>query len=174
MIDDKNDLEPSLFIEKQRFNQWWLWLLLLAINGFSLYRIFQGYNEAGKANNAGSWVGLGTTVLVAVLVYSVQLETKISKHGIYVRLFPFHIKLKHYPWSALSKIYVRRYNAIPEFGGWGIRFGSNGTAFNVSGNMGLQLEFLNRKRLLIGTNKAAELTKVIEELNEFQNQQPAP
>jgi hypothetical protein len=154
--------------------QWWLWLLLLAINGFSLYRIFQGYSEAGKANNAGSWVGLGTTVLVAVLVYSVQLETKISKHGIYVRLFPFHIKFKHYPWSDLSKIYVRRYNAIPEFGGWGIRFGSNGTAFNVSGNMGLQLELLNRERLLIGTNKPTELTKVIEELNEFKNQQPAP
>jgi len=69
---------------------------------------------------------------------------------------------------------VRRYNALSEFGGWGIRFGSNGTAFNMSGTMGLQLEFLNRKRLLIGTNKATELTKVIEELNDFKNQQPAP
>jgi hypothetical protein len=173
MKDDRNDLEPFLFNEKQRFNQWWLWLLLLAINGFSLHRLYQDYHEGATANNAGSWVGLGTTVLVAILIYSVQLETRINKHGIYVRLFPFHIKFKHYLWNSLSKLYVRRYSAISEFGGWGIRFGSNGTAFNVSGNMGLQLEFLNRKRLLIGTNKAAELTKVIEELNEFKNQQPA-
>ena len=69
---------------------------------------------------------------------------------------------------------MRRYNALSEFGGWGIRFGSNGTAFNVSGNMGLQLEFLTRNGLLIVTSKAAELTKVIEELNDFKNQQPAP
>jgi hypothetical protein len=68
---------------------------------------------------------------------------------------------------------VRRYSAFSEFGGWGIRFGSSGTAFNVSGNIGLQLEFLNKERLLIGTNKPTELTKVIEELNEFKNQQPA-
>lgn len=170
----KDDLEPFLFNQKKRFNQWWLWLLLLAINGFGLYRLYQDYHEGGKASNAGSWFGLGTTVLVYILIYCVQLETKINKHGIYFRLFPFHIKLKHYPWSSLSKFYVRRYSAITEFGGWGIRFGSNGTAFNVSGNMGIQLEFLTRNGLLIGTSKAAELTKVIEDLNEFKNQQPAP
>ena len=63
----------------------------------------------------------------------------------------------------MIKSYVRQYSPIIEYGGWGLRFGifGKGTAFNVSGNKGLQLEFINNKKLLIGTNKPDALTETL-------------
>jgi len=48
----------------------------------------------------------------------------------------------------LRKSYVRQYSALSEYGGWGLRYGifGNGTAFNISGNKGLKLEFSNNKK----------------------------
>ena len=50
-----------------------------------------------------------------------------------------------------------------EYGGWGLRLGlfGNGKAFNVSGDKGLQLEFTDNKKLLIGTNRPEELTETL-------------
>ena len=56
-----------------------------------------------------------------------------------------------------------------EYGGWGLRYGffGKGRALNVSGNTGLQIEFNNGKRLLIGTNKPRELKEVLTKLNQI-------
>jgi hypothetical protein len=64
----------------------------------------------------------------------------------------------------LIKCYVRKYNAIAEYGGWGWRLGlfGKGTAYNISGNEGLQLEFINGKKLLIGTQKLEALSGIVE------------
>lgn len=100
---------------------------------------------------------------------SYRLETIIKKNRIFVRFFPFHIKFKYYAWDTLTKSYVREYSALIEYGGWGLRYGifGNGTAFNISGNKGLQLEFLNNKKLLIGINKPEELTSVLTKIEQL-------
>ena len=53
-----------------------------------------------------------------------------------------------------------------EYGGWGLRGGfflnkGKGTAYNVSGNIGIQLEFVNGKKILIGTHKRDEVDRVL-------------
>ena len=97
---------------------------------------------------------------------NLRLETFIKNDGIHVRFFPFHIKFKHYPWESISRSYVREYSPLMEYGGWGLRMGlfGKGTAFNVSGSMGLQLEFTNSKKLLIGTNKPEELITALNKI----------
>jgi hypothetical protein len=69
----------------------------------------------------------------------------------------------------LTKSYVRQYSAITEYGGWGLRLGlfGKGQAYNVSGDKGIQLEFTNNKKLLIGTNKAEELTAVLKKIGQI-------
>jgi hypothetical protein len=69
----------------------------------------------------------------------------------------------------LTKIYVRQYAALTEYGGWGLRFGlwGKGTAYNVSGNKGLQLEFHTNKKLLIGTKKPDELTEALNKMGQL-------
>ncbi|MBX2959059.1 MAG: hypothetical protein KF732_03800 [Flavobacteriales bacterium] len=66
-------------------------------------------------------------------------------------------------------MYVRQYSPLTEYGGWGIRLGlfGKGTAYNVSGNKGLQLEFTNNKKLLIGTNKPNELTETLTKIGKL-------
>ncbi|MES2389410.1 MAG: hypothetical protein V4543_15515, partial [Bacteroidota bacterium] len=57
-----------------------------------------------------------------------------------------------------AKAYIRTYSPMGEYGGWGIRYGINkGWLYNVSGNMGLQLELLDGKKVLIGTRKPDEI-----------------
>src|SRR3712207_3596059 len=109
------------------------------------------------------------TLLFTILLFNCRLDTTIRKDGVYVRFFPFHLKFKYYDWNGLVKSYVRQYSPLIEYGGWGLRFGifGKGTAFNVSGDKGLQLEFLNHKKLLIGTNKPDELTQTLNKLRQL-------
>ncbi|MBX7155267.1 MAG: hypothetical protein K1X91_09905 [Bacteriodetes bacterium] len=163
----ENDI---LFYEKQKFTQWWIWVIILGINGIMMYGIYYQV-ICGKPfgnhpmDNIGLLLMAIPMLLILVLFYVMKLETKIKSDGIYVRFFPFHIKFKHYPWQTISKAYVRTYSPIAEYGGWGLRLGlfGKGMAYNVSGNVGVQLEFANNKKLLIGTHKPDEITIAIEE-----------
>lgn len=46
-------------------------------------------------------------------------------------------------------------------------FRGKGRAFNVSGNIGLQLEFINGEKLLIGTQNPEKLRNVLEDLKMY-------
>jgi hypothetical protein len=163
-----------LFTEKQKFKQWWLWLLLLGINGFFLFGVFKqvvGEQQFGDnpMTNGQLLFATGGLLLVTLLFVSFRLDTTIKQDGIYVRFFPFHIKTKHYTWESLTKSFVRQYSPLTEYGGWGLRLGlfGKGVAFNVSGDKGLQLEFTNNKKVLIGTNKPNELTETLNKIGQL-------
>mgnify|MGYP001004894480 CR=1 FL=1 len=151
------------FHEKQRFNQWWLWLLLLIIGYFIFEPIYFSLSE-GKTLSVDQWIGFLILTLIILLFLLVKLETKIQDNGIYVRFFPFIPKFKFYPWGNISIAVVRKYSPLMEYGGWGVRWGGNGTAYNVKGNKGLQLKFKSGNALLVGTQKPDELQKVLDEL----------
>ncbi|WP_316842352.1 hypothetical protein [Pedobacter gandavensis] len=160
-----------IFSEKQRFRQWWLWLIFLGINGLFLAGAFKqiiGGEQFGDKpmSNSGLLISVTVSLLITVLFFILRLETRINEKGIYVRFYPFHMSFRYYPWESINKANVRKYSAIMEYGGWGIRFGlmGNGRALNVSGNQGLQLVFNNDEKLLIGTHKPEELKQVLNAL----------
>lgn len=163
-----------LFTERQRFKQWLLWLILLGINGIFLFGVFKqiiGGQQFGNKpmSNAGLLIATGLTIILTILFVNIRLDTTIKKDGIYVRFFPFHIKFKHYTWDRLTKSFVRQYSPLTEYGGWGLRIGlfGKGKAYNVSGDKGLQLEFIDNKKLLIGTNKPDELRKTLNQVGQL-------
>ncbi|NJL15117.1 MAG: hypothetical protein HC913_20355 [Microscillaceae bacterium] len=166
--------EEILFSERQRFKQWWLWLILLGINGLFLFGVFRqviGGQQFGNKpmSNTGLIVATGLSIFLVLLFASIRLDTTIKKDGIYVRFFPFHLKFKHYTWDSLTKSFVRQYSPMNEYGGWGLRLGlfGKGTAYNVSGNKGLQLEFTDKKEILIGTNKPDELNETLKKIGQL-------
>ena len=156
-------MNKILFQEKQRFNRWWLWLLLAVIGYFVFEPIYLSINE-NEILSLDQWMGLIILGLVILLFVLVKLETKIQNEGIYVKFFPVVPKFKFYPWEEISTAVVRKYSPLMEYGGWGIRFGRNGKAYNIKGNKGLQLKFKSGNALLIGTQKAEELQKVLNEI----------
>jgi hypothetical protein len=127
-------------------------------------QVINGHTFGEKpASNSQLLIGAALSLLISIFVLSFRLDTQIKTDGIYVRLFPLQLTYRFFSWKSLLKCYVRKYNAIAEYGGWGLRLGlfGKGRAYNISGNEGLQLEFTNGKKLLIGTQKPEELQEVI-------------
>lgn len=165
-----------LFRERQRFTQWWIWLLLLPVNAlfaFGLYKQLILEHPFGDKpmSNEGLAITFGCTVLLSLLFLYTRLDTEIRTDGIYVRFFPFHFKFKRYSWDQLSKIFVRKYHPLTEYGGWGLRLSifGKGWAYNISGDQGLQLVFTDKRKLLIGTQQSDELTTVLEQLGQVKS-----
>lgn len=163
-----------VFEEKQRFTQWWLWLVILGLNGLMIYgvvtQMFFGIPFGDHPMPSGGLL-FTTMVMFAVtgFMFMIHLKTEITTDVIQARLFPFHIWKQVYKWEDIEKAYVRKYNALTEFGGWGLRFGwpGKGRAYNIKGNMGLQLQFKDGSRLLIGTSRPDVLAEAIRKINRY-------
>ena len=88
-----------LFSEKQKFKQWWLWVILLIVNGVILIGIFkQLITDQPFGDKLMSNLGLLLTaiplLLITLLILNIRLNTLIKEDGIYVRFFPFHWSFK--------------------------------------------------------------------------------
>lgn len=154
--------EKILFEEKQKFNQWWLWLLLLGLTGFIAYKIFieKDYGNGSKT------IGIIVLILMfslLVLFNFINLKTRVYSDRIEVKFFPFINHWKKYSFKSIEKMEVIQYNPILDYGGWGIRLG----AYNISGNKGLKIYYKKksyRDSILIGTQKPEELAKIIKNI----------
>lgn len=153
-------MEPTAcyFEEKQRMNQWFIWVVLLFLNGLSAVGVYvQIIEKQPVGNNPMSDIGLIILavfmVALTVFILSVRLETKIFEDHIAFRLSPFHLKVRQIKRDQLKSIDVRTYKPILEYGGWGLRGMGKNVAYNISGNQGIQLELHNGKRILLGTRQ---------------------
>ncbi len=97
--------------------------------------------------------------IVAATFFIWNLETTINSQSISVKIKPFVSKV--IPLDEVKEWKVRRYGPIAEFGGWGVRFSGTGTAYNVRGNIGLDLLISEDRQLLIGTQKGEEIKKIL-------------
>lgn len=152
-------------IEKQRFYEnriiWILFPLILTTTCIPLFND----PEILKNSFVSTALGLSLTIaLLLLIVFIPFLETEYNSSGITYRFFPFHLKKRTILWSEVNSAYVREYKPVLEYGGWGLRGLGAKKAYNVSGNIGLQLELKNGKTILFGTRKREELEKVIGQL----------
>jgi len=157
------------FKEEQKFNQWWIWLLIAVCCGIWIWQFVQQI-IMGKpfGNNPMSDLGVILTgifpILVLLLFRLLKLETLIDEEGIKCRFMPFQRKYKTFLPLDIAKYEVKKYNPLMDYGGWGIRYGRKGTAYNVRGNIGLYLELKNKKNFLIGTQTPDSIRYGVEKL----------
>src|SRR5688572_12168391 len=121
--------DEKIFVEEQPFDQTWIWAML----GLETLAILLPLILTGQP----WWViliGAGVMLMTLVLMSSLKLATRIDDEGIHYRMSPFHWGEKLIPWNDVERVYVREYNSMLEYGGWGMRYGRNGKAFNVRGN----------------------------------------
>lgn len=155
--------QKPLFYEKQKFTQWWLWLIIVGANSAIVFTSFKKMPNDDFTFNIFIFNSI-IVVAIILLFFFMSLETTITKEGIYIKYFPFHWKKRFYPFEEIKELEVVKYSPIGDYGGWGVRYGRDGKAFNVKGENGLKLHFSNRKPLLIGTQKPEELKKILEPL----------
>ncbi|MEA5403783.1 DUF6141 family protein [Arcicella sp. DC2W] len=164
----------TLFSEKQRFTQIWVWLLLLSINWlyFGPYikdEFFPDPPFISKVYNflPEFYIGVVIIMLTNIFFIIIKLETKIKVDGIYVRFFPIHLSFKFYTWEDLDQCFVREYRPLLDYAGWGYRGSSKKRVLTVSGNKGIHLVMKDGTKLLIGTKKPDEVIEVLEKLGQL-------
>lgn len=157
----------AAYREVQRLSQLWVWLLVVAGSAFAwyafVYQVIVG-SEVGN-RRAPDWlvviiwllVGLGLPLLIC----SSRLVVEVRGDGLYFRYYPFHRRFHRIAFEEIAKVEARTYRPILEYGGWGIRWGRGGKAYNVSGKRGVQLELTNGSRILFGSQRADELAGAI-------------
>ncbi len=158
-----------VFNETQRFDQWWLKLIFLALILFVGYSIYQWFfsNEAvgnvGPNDSFGQFIVIVSIFPILILFSFLKLRTEIDERGIQYQFLPFHFSTKKIAWTAIQNCYVRTYNPIMDYGGWGYRTSlGKGSAFNVKGNKGIQVELKSGKKILFGTQKEDEAKQIIQ------------
>lgn len=156
----------KIFKEEQRFTQGYTLIILITSLILPLSLVLVEYSKENSTMTVTDLLVTTVAILSIIgLLFLFKLNTRIDENGIHYRFFPFHFRTKTITWKELNTAYTRKYQPILEYGGWGLRAGffnkSKGTAFNVSGNLGIQLEFSNGKKILIGTQKKEVVDRVL-------------
>ncbi len=167
-----------LFEEVQRFRQPVLWaftigcsLFVAGILAYGLYRqVIQGHpwgdrpmSDAGLIRAA--LIGCGLAAALPLFFFHLKLIVRVTRGRLRVKFFPFVNQT--IPLDRVARWEARVYHPVREYGGWGIRWGGKrGWAYSVSGNLGVQLEFQDGKRLLIGSRRADDLVRALERARE--------
>ena len=161
---DMTAANNPIFREVQRFSQpLRLFALVSMAAGGTILAIVMARrgSEENSVSLLGQMLALIAVLGVGVLFFTVRLETEVRPDGLYVRFFPFHVHYRRFSAADIAQYYARTYRPILEYGGWGIRCGRKGRAYNMKGNRGVQLVFTDGKQLLIGSQKPEELVEAI-------------
>ncbi len=150
------------FKETQRFSQWWLKAILFIPLFEGLAFMLSDYQNKGEIQR-DSVIFLAIVLVVVLFIYMCKLVVDINEKGISYQFWPLQLKHKQIEWNDIEKAYIRKYEPLWEYGGWGIR-GSfkNGKAYNIKGDIGLQLELKNGMRVLIGTGEQQKLESYLQ------------
>jgi len=167
-------MKTVFFNEEQRVTNTWIWLLVSCLSAIYMYALVEQvfFNQYIGDNPAPDFIiitiGLIPLILI-ILLMKIKLTVILDEDGCKFQFYPFHSKFREIKWNEISKIYLRKYNSVFEYGGWGIRvlpFSKN-IAFNIKGNYGIQIELKNNKKILLGTSESAEVEKVLKQINLF-------
>lgn len=154
------------FIEKQQLKLWWLYILLGIETIIVCSLMFLSKDKmTWQEITSSHYLPIFAILLPYLIVYVVTKNSftiKIDVNGINYRYWPF-ARNKFLAWQQIEKLYIRKFDALGEYGGWGYRyrlwfkFKDKAYIFNDA-NLGLQIELANNKKILFSTSKLEELT----------------
>lgn len=175
-----------LFSETQRFRQWYVLAFILVFNaafGLGVAQSF-GYFDNWRTENGSSTTisidknggvvrtePMSDTMVIAlaigifllsIVILATSLKVEIKKEGVYVLYFPYFFSPTYYAWKDINKAYIRTY--VKDKSNKGFYETEEGTVMRVSGNIGLQLELTDGRKLLIGTQQPENMENALRKL----------
>lgn len=155
------------FREEQRFNQIWVWAILIAPMVMVLSQFTIDIIDK-KEFETEDIIGITfvTLIFTGLIIWfrRIKLETIISEKGIDIRYNGLFTK-KHFPKSDIVKVELVTYDPLWHYGGWGLRYSTKrGWCYNVAGDKGCKLTLKNGKAVMIGTQQSEEMQTVLNTL----------
>ncbi len=172
-------MERKHFEEVQKFDQVWIrililltWIPMVALFGAGIWQqiirgIPWGNNPMSDTGlivaNVAVFLILGATTW---LLFTLRLRTEVTDRGVHYRFPPFLPAKRTIAREEIAEYAVRKYNPVREYGGWGFRVGNRktGKAYNVKGDMGLQLVLKDGRRVLFGTQRPGALQAAMDRM----------
>lgn len=164
-----------LFREDQKFRQPILWIILLCVSSFCSgtivwmmsRQLIQDLPFGEDAMSNTQMALLGSIILamnfgLLAFIASLKLQTEVTNHGLFVRFLPVHRKVRQIDLDKVTAVTAVQYRPALEYGGWGIRWAKNGKAYNVSGDLGVRIDYESGYHLLIGTRHPDALKQAID------------
>lgn len=157
---------PVLFREVQRFRDvWWVMVLVFGVAALQWWLLLAqllsgrpvGDNPAPTLVLFLYWLLFGVGLPVFFLL--LRLEVEVTPNTVLIRYAPLFTR--PIAKNEIAGVEPLVYGPLREFGGWGIRGWGGRVAYNVRGNQGVELTLYDGRRVLIGTQRAAELAAAI-------------
>ncbi len=165
------------YSEQQHLKLWWIYILLGIETIITLSILFldkggMGFEELKEMY----FLPIFAILLPYMIVYLVnrnKLTFQIDHCGIKYHFWPFS-RQKSISWTQINQMYLRKYDAFGEYGGWGARyrlwFKFNDKAFIFNDkSLGLQLVLSNDKKILFSTQNPDELSLFLINLKKSNN-----
>jgi len=156
------------FREEQRFRQMWIWLLVAGTAGMAWFAAFsqlvfgRPFGDRPMADGLLAVFFVAFGVGLPLFFRALRLVTVVDAAGVHFRFVPFHRAARVLPPEYIVRYEARTYRPLLEYGGWGIRSGRGGDAYNVSGDRGVQFVLAGGKRVLIGTQRPEEFVAALD------------
>ncbi len=156
-----------VFKEEQRFTQSWLIVLIIISMLVPIAIIIKEFSKENSTMSMNEFVFTLVLIPLCVLpIFFFKLSTRIDEKGIQFQFFPFHFSPRLITWVELKTANTRTYHAMTEYGGWGLKTSflsrkKKGISYTVSGDVGIQIECRNGKKILIGTKLLNEANAIL-------------
>ncbi len=161
-------MAPGIFFEEtQPFRQRGMEFLLLVVNTFLVLAYIAAVFFTGaprEETHYGLLACIALSAIATLVMKNTKLITQITAEGIQVRFSPVQRHFVLYRWEDVEQAFIRTYNPVTEYGGWGLRLGPSGSAYIAAGNVGLQLVLRDNFKILIGTGQGNALAEVLQRL----------
>jgi hypothetical protein len=144
-------------------------LLVLLVGVVGYFSLIHGHITPKPPNDAPDWgkyIGLivasiaivGSTLLILLATMTIE----IRQDALYVQYYPFHLSPRKIFYETIAGYQVITYRPIRDYGGWGLKCGPKGRAYNVRGNRGVELKFTDGKTLMLGSQRPEELASALD------------
>lgn len=166
-------MNKALFKEEQNFSNIWLYVFVTIAFTFAIApTVLSLYSQVVAGNSYGdkptSTQGLLILLFLLLTMYAItlllfnkmKLVTQITSKGLEYKYPPFILKFKTILKQDIERYKIRKYQP----GGIGYSLGKAGRAYNVKGNIGLQLYLKDGKVILFGTQRGDAMLRAMNKL----------
>lgn len=155
----------QVFNETQNYRGTWVMYLIL-MTELPMLVLVTIILFNSKTDNNEIFLHLGLVLLIMsgafLLLMNIQLQTRIDHKGVHYRFIPFLNKWRIIPKENIQSINLITFSPISDFGGWGMKGNRTTKAYSIIGDQGILIDVGEKKKIMLGTKKTAELESFLE------------